>query len=326
MVGAVVPLTVGGPGAIAPASVTTDAGGEATALYSVPADTVVTDANVNAVLTDGTSAALPITINTLVLVSVSPTTATLNAGQSIDLTATVTGTLLTGVTWTATGGSVITTGGNTARYVAGATAGSFAVTATSVADSSRRATATITILNGPRGVTKTRSRGVATAGVVNASDGGRCGFRDSPAGASSWSDSFSCSGFYSDDTISGTVSATASAAFTETFEAGELVGVVATGIGGGTELGLAIGSAQGTYILEFRVTRPTRTRVRADVTGIFGSDMVFSLFGPGVNVFTRDEVAYDEVLTLAPGNYFVQMVGGGVNAGAFFSLQMEFGV
>ena len=169
MVGAVVPLTVGGPGSVTPATVTTDAGGEATAVYSVPADTMVTAASVNAALADGTSASVPITINTLVLVSVSPTTATLSPGQSVNLTATVTGTLVTSVTWTATSGEVISTGATTARYVAGTTPGTFSVTATSTDAPGASATVTVVI----RQPNLCAAPGYALAGrVTRTHDGG----------------------------------------------------------------------------------------------------------------------------------------------------------
>src|SRR4051794_33852242 len=63
-----------------------------------------------------------------VQVSVSPTTVTLQPGGAQTFTATVTGSSNTAVTWTATGGTVSSTG----AYTAGSTAGNFTVTATSV--------------------------------------------------------------------------------------------------------------------------------------------------------------------------------------------------
>ena len=180
MAGAVVPLTVGGPGAVAPASVTTDAAGGATAVYTAPADTLVTAATITATLPDGTGVGVPITIAPFVVVGLSPVSATLSPGQSINLTATVTGTFVTSVTWTTTGGEVVSTGATTARYVGGSTPGTFSVTATSTADLTATASSTITIADLPTGVVRETSRAIASVALVNV-PGPTCGFQGSPA-------------------------------------------------------------------------------------------------------------------------------------------------
>jgi hypothetical protein len=82
-------------------------------------------------------------------VSVTPTSATLAPGGSQQFSATVTGASNASVTWTATGGTIDASG----LYTAGATTGSFTVTANSVQDPSRSATATVTIAAVPSGVT-----------------------------------------------------------------------------------------------------------------------------------------------------------------------------
>lgn len=79
-------------------------------------------------------------------VSIDPTTATVSPAGSVAFTATVTGATNTNVNFTATGGT-ITKVGNVGTYRAGTTTGSFSVTATSVADPSKKATATVTIAN-----------------------------------------------------------------------------------------------------------------------------------------------------------------------------------
>ena len=85
-----------------------------------------------------------------VTVTVSPASATLEPGQTQPFTATVTGSSNTGVTWTATGGTI----SNSGLFTAGAAAGStFTVTATSVADSTKAATAHVTIQPAPVTVT-----------------------------------------------------------------------------------------------------------------------------------------------------------------------------
>ena len=76
-----------------------------------------------------------------VTVTISPTSALLAEGVSQQFSASVTGNSNTAVTWSATGGTISATG----LYVAGNTAGSFAVTASSAADTSKSANASITI-------------------------------------------------------------------------------------------------------------------------------------------------------------------------------------
>ncbi|HLJ48142.1 MAG TPA: hypothetical protein VKU01_19140 [Bryobacteraceae bacterium] len=106
----------------------------------------LTDDTVNVLATTGTAKWRPVlTIvvagSTGVQLTVAPTSATVQPGQSKQFTATVTGSSNTAVTWTATGGT-ITTGG---LFTAGSTAGSFTVTATSVADTTKSGTAQVTI-------------------------------------------------------------------------------------------------------------------------------------------------------------------------------------
>jgi hypothetical protein len=76
-------------------------------------------------------------------VAVSPQTATVSSGASQSFLATVTGTSNTAVTWSATAGSISSTGVLTAPTVTAAT--SLTVTATSVADNTKKATATVSV-------------------------------------------------------------------------------------------------------------------------------------------------------------------------------------
>jgi hypothetical protein len=77
----------------------------------------------------------------VVSVSISPTTASLAPGQTQPFSASVTGSSNTSVTWTATGGTI----SNTGLFTAGQTAGSFTVTATAAADTTKKATANVMI-------------------------------------------------------------------------------------------------------------------------------------------------------------------------------------
>lgn len=76
-----------------------------------------------------------------VLVAVSPATASLTTGATQQFIATLTGTVNTAITWTATGGT-ITSGG---LFTAPASAGTYTVKATSVADATKSATSTVTV-------------------------------------------------------------------------------------------------------------------------------------------------------------------------------------
>jgi hypothetical protein len=79
--------------------------------------------------------------NQTVAVSVSPNSASLAPGGTQQFSATVTESSNTAVTWSATGGTVSSSG----LYTAGSTVGSYAVTATSVADNSKSAPAAVTV-------------------------------------------------------------------------------------------------------------------------------------------------------------------------------------
>jgi len=92
------------------------------------------------------SAASSVTIQPapVVSVTISPTSVSLQSGQTHQFTATVSGASNTSVTWTATGGSISPSG----LYTAGQTTGSFSVRATAVADTSKSASATVSIESG----------------------------------------------------------------------------------------------------------------------------------------------------------------------------------
>ncbi|HUP31723.1 MAG TPA: hypothetical protein VM184_01730 [Gaiellaceae bacterium] len=314
MVGAVVPLTVGGPGTVTPTTATTNTQGEATAVYTAPADTLVTSAAVTATLADGTSATVTIEIAPFVVVGVSPVSATLNPGESVNLTATVTGTFVTAVTWTATGGEVVSTGTNTARYTAGTTAGTFSVTATSTADSAATASATITINAGRRGVTRLAD----TFGRIHAiaSDGSvfRCGFDTRFSTATAWADSVSCT--------QAAGSSDARVDFAETYAGDELVEVVAEGAA--SSAGLARGESG--YVLQFQVTRPTDVVVTADVAAGSCESRVLLIGASGFLVFDLDGGRVDQRFTLVPGTHQagVGVVCSGDEGMARFALRLQF--
>jgi len=80
-----------------------------------------------------------------VSLTIDPSSASLEAGAAQQFSASITGASNTSVKWTATGGTISSTG----LYTASATAGNFAVSATSVADSSKTVQAKVTITPPP---------------------------------------------------------------------------------------------------------------------------------------------------------------------------------
>ncbi len=121
--------------------------GATSASYTTPATT--TSDNGATFYVTVTNSAGSATSNTATLtvtaaavsVAISPTTATLSPGGTKQFTASVTGTTNTSVTWTATGGTVSTSG----LYTAPSTTGTYTVKATSVADTTKSASATVTV-------------------------------------------------------------------------------------------------------------------------------------------------------------------------------------
>src|SRR6185295_18666562 len=101
---------------------------------------------VNITSTVGTQANRPILTVVVgsgpgVQVTISPTSASVATGATKQFTATVANATDTGVTWTATGGTISSSG----LYTAGTTPGTFSVTATSMLDPTKSASSTVTV-------------------------------------------------------------------------------------------------------------------------------------------------------------------------------------
>ncbi len=112
-------------------------------LYTAPgtAGTYTVTATSAADTTKFASASVTVTQGSQVSISVTPSSADVQAAGQQQFTATVSGTTNSAVTWSASGGTV-TTGG---LYTAPGTAGSYLVTATSVADTTKSASATVNV-------------------------------------------------------------------------------------------------------------------------------------------------------------------------------------
>ena len=82
---------------------------------------------------------------TTVSISLTPATSSVVAGGTVQFTAAVSGSSNTAVTWSVTGGSISPSG----LFTAPSTAGTYTVKATSAADSTKSATASVTVTTAP---------------------------------------------------------------------------------------------------------------------------------------------------------------------------------
>jgi hypothetical protein len=127
--------------------------GASTGVYVAPATpgTYVVTATSVATPPGTATATVTVTAAPVIAVSVTPATASILTGGTVTFSATVTGTTTgqsTAVTWSVPAGSG-TINASTGAYVAPATAGTYVVTATSVADGTKKATATVTVTAPP---------------------------------------------------------------------------------------------------------------------------------------------------------------------------------
>ena len=112
-------------------------------LYAAPsaAGTYTVTATSAADPTKSASAVVTVAQSQQVAISVSPGTASIQSGAQQQFTASVSGSSNTAVTWSASGGTITTSG----LYVAPSAAGTYTVTATSAADSTKSASAVVTV-------------------------------------------------------------------------------------------------------------------------------------------------------------------------------------
>ncbi|MFI5088938.1 MAG: Ig domain-containing protein [Terriglobales bacterium] len=116
-------------------------------MYTAPMSTgsFVVTATSMADTSKSASAPVSVTAAATVAVTISPGSASLSSGGSQQFTAAVSGSSNAAVTWSATGGSVSTSG----LYTAPSAAGTYTVTATSAADTTKSASATVTVSAAP---------------------------------------------------------------------------------------------------------------------------------------------------------------------------------
>ena len=140
--------------------------GASTGVYVAPstAGTYVVTATSVATPSGTATATVTVTSAPVIAVSVTPATASILTGGTVTFSATVTGTTSgqsTAVTWSVPAGSG-TINASTGAYVAPATAGTYVVTATSVANGTKKATATVTVTAPPPAITISISPTTAT--------------------------------------------------------------------------------------------------------------------------------------------------------------------
>jgi len=155
-------------------------------LYTAPssAGTYTVTATSAADSTKLASAVVTVSQPVQVFVSISPTTATLSTGAQKQFTASVSGSTNTAVTWTASGGTVTSSG----MYTAPSSAGTYTVTATSAADSTKSTSAIVT-------VSQTTPVSISISpSTVSLSTGGQEQFTANVSGASNTAVTWSASG------------------------------------------------------------------------------------------------------------------------------------
>jgi hypothetical protein len=159
-----------------------------------------------------------------VAVKVSPASANLQTGATQQFSATVTGSSNTAVTWTASGGTVNSSG----LYTAPSSAGSFTVTATSMADNTKSASAAITVAQAPGTIAVKVS-----PASVNVQTGGTQQFSDTVTGTSdtavTWTangGSVNSSGLYTAPATTGSFTVTATSAADNSKSASAAITVV----------------------------------------------------------------------------------------------------
>jgi hypothetical protein len=126
------------------------AGAGSTVTYTAPGSEGTCTVTATSVADPSESASATVTVATTeqVTVSVTPSSAILRIGRSETFTSSVTGTSNTAVTWSATGGTFV--GETAVVYTAPDTLGAYTLTATSVADPSKSASATIDVVAHPQ--------------------------------------------------------------------------------------------------------------------------------------------------------------------------------
>jgi hypothetical protein len=158
--------------------------------------------------TKSASASVSVSDPATVSVSVSPTSATILTGGTQQFTATVSGSTNTAVTWSATGGTI-----SAGLYTAGSSAGTYTVTATSAADTTKKASASVTV-NAPVivGISVAPTSATINTGGTQQFSATVSGSTNTAVTWSATAGSVSSGGLYTAPSSAGTYTATATSA------------------------------------------------------------------------------------------------------------------
>ncbi len=318
-----VTLSLDGAGTLDTTVVNTGQGGEAEVRFVGGAEPGSTRINGAITLVDPLSDSVVVSVSPTVTVRATPDLAIVDASTSADFEAVVTGApdgAPTGVTWSANGGSIDATG----HFVAGDEPGRFLVVARAIADPLAFDRVEVEVLDQPGSVTRTSSGGHVNVSIFRSLSS--CGdeyFRNSPGGATAWTDTLSCAGTNGESGV-------ASVSFTETYAGSDLVAVTASSSSTAVTDEAA---ASGSYSLEFTVARATEVAIDAQLTGGATSGLEFRFFPAGLAdnfiIDDRDGGSFNETALLVPARYVVLIsaVSGGTppSGTVSFSLDLTFG-
>ncbi len=160
-----------------------------------------------------------------VSISLAPTAAPMRAGAQQQFTATVTGTTNTAVTWSATGGTISSSG----LYTAPSTVGDYTVTATSAADTTKSASASVTV-SAPVVISVSPTTASIQSGGTQQFTATVTGTSNTAVTWSATAGSISSSGLYTAPSTAGTYTVTATSAADTTKSASATVNVTAPGV------------------------------------------------------------------------------------------------
>jgi hypothetical protein len=199
-----------------------------------------------------------------VSISVTPNSISLLAGETEQFTASVTGTTNTAVTWSASGGTISSSG----MYTAPNTAGSYTVTATSMADSTKSASATVTVSAAT--VVSVSISPISASILTNGTQQFTATVSGSSNTAVTWSataGTVSSSGLFTAPATAGTYTVTATSAADNTKSAAATVTVTAATVSVGISPTSASLTTGGTQQFTATVSGSSNTAVTWSATG-----------------------------------------------------------
>jgi len=236
-----------------------------TGMYTAPtaAGTFTVKATSAADSTKSASATVTVSAPQVVAVNISPISASMLTGGNQQFTASVSGSSNTAVTWSATGGSVSSTG----MYTAPSTGGTFAVTATSVADSTKSASATVTVSAPVVAISVSPGSASLLASATQQFTATVTGSSNTSVTWSATGGTISSGGLYTAPTAAGTYTVKATSAADSTKSASATVTVSAPVVAVAISPGSASLSASATQQFTATVTGSSNTAVSWSATG-----------------------------------------------------------